>query len=275
MAPFAYEFRGGADRDRGHAPNRDNNDKGRSRRRDGDRGLPQRPEFTFRFFKPTSERPLLSRRRETTPELLGAQQNGQDQSKLRFAQLDEITDSDEAEMDVSSSENSDGDSNPPRKKRAIQREPSAEAEQPKWSNPDPYTALPPPDETHAKRPDFVKLIRKARIADTAADPLAQGDAVTTNEDFISFGAEDGDFVDENAPPENAPTGPKVRQQGLEDVGAGKKRTRDDQVKVFTGKFGKVSFTPGGDIISVWRAQPSDNGSPWLGLMEPTMHLGTR
>ncbi len=71
-------------------------------------------------------------------------------------------------------------------------------EKPKWSNPDPYTALPPPDETQVKRPDFVKLIRKARVSATAAEPLIGGDAVTTNDDFISFGADDDDFEDECA-----------------------------------------------------------------------------
>jgi non-canonical poly(A) RNA polymerase PAPD5/7 len=179
-------------------------------------------------------------------------------------------------MEESSSEIGDSDSNPPRKKRAVEPVVVPTVEQPKWSNPDPYTALPPPDETQVKRPDFVKLIRKARISATAADPLAGGDAVTTNVDFISFGADDDDFEDENAPPENAPSGPKIRQQHqTEDVGAGKKRTRDDQVKVFTGKSGKVSFNSEGDIISIWKARLSDNGSPWLELMEPTMHIGTR
>jgi non-canonical poly(A) RNA polymerase PAPD5/7 len=278
MAPFAYEFRGNDGRDRGRDQARDrdrNRDpiRDRQRRRDGD-GRPPHHQFTFRFVpKPTSERPLLSRKRETTPELLGSHQDGQDKVQLKFAHLDELTDSDEADMEESSSENDDSDSNPPRKKRAVQPVTTAAVVPPKWSNPDPYTALPPPDETQTKRPDFVKLIRKARIAATSGP--TGGDAVTTNEDFISFGADDGDLADENLPPDNAPTGPKHQQQRVEDVGAGKKRTRDDQVKVFTGKFGKVSFTPQGDIISVWKARPSDNQTPWLNLMEPTIHLGTR
>ncbi|OKL64171.1 hypothetical protein UA08_00721 [Talaromyces atroroseus] len=274
MAPFAYEFRGndGRDRDRvrDDGPIRD-----KQRRRDGDRNRPPQHQFTFRFTpKPTSERPLLSRQRETTPELLGSHQDGHDKLQLKFAHPDELTDSDEADMEESSSEDDDSDSNPPRKKRAVQPAPTAAVVPPKWSNPDPYTALPPPDETQTKRPDFVKLIRKARIA-AASGPLTGGDAVTTNEDFISFGTEDDDLVDENLPPVNAPSGPKNNKQRVEDVGAGKKRTRDDQVKVFTGKFGKVGFTPQGDIISVWKARPSDNQTPWLELMEPTMHLGTR
>jgi non-canonical poly(A) RNA polymerase PAPD5/7 len=207
--------------------------------------------------------------------VLVSQQEGQDQPRFKFVQLDELTDSDEAEMDESASEIEDSDLDRPRKKRAVEPVVGPTVERPKWSNPDPYTALPPPDETQAKRPDFVKLIRKARVSATVAEPLVGGDAVTTNDDFISFGADDDDFEDENAPPENAPSGPKIRQQQTEDVSAGKKRTRDDQIKVFTGKSGKISFNSEGDIVSVWKARPSDNGSPWLELMEPTMHIGTR
>lgn len=279
MAPIAYEFRGEADgyrpQDR-HSDGDKDRDRDRDRRRNGDRDRQPRNQFTFRFPKPTADRPLLSQKRETTPELLVGQPEGQDQPRFKFVQLDELTDSDEAEMEESSSENEDCDLERPRKKRAM--EPVAiapPAEQPKWSNPDPYTALPPPDETQVKRPDFVKLIRKARISATAAEPLVGGDAVTTNDDFISFGADDEDFEIDNAPPENAPLGPKVRSKQTEDVAAGKKRTRDDQIKVFTGKSGKISFNSEGDIVSVWKARPSDNGSPWLELMEPTMHIGTR
>ncbi|GAM43024.1 hypothetical protein TCE0_044r17508 [Talaromyces pinophilus] len=272
MAPFVYEFRGEADQ---YRPRDRNGDGDRDRRRNGDRDRAPRNQFTFRFPKPTADRPLLSRQRETTPELLVGQPEGQDQPRFKFAQLDELTDSDEAEMEESSSENEDSDLDRPRKKRAVEPVVTPAVEKPKWSNPDPYTALPPPDETQVKRPDFVKLIRKARVSATAAEPLIGGDAVTTNDDFISFGADDDDFEDESAPPENAPTGPKLRQQPAEDVSAGKKRTLDDQIKVFTGKSGKISFNSEGDIVSVWKARPSDNGSPWLELMEPTMHIGMR
>lgn len=286
MAPFAYEFRGGGDQSfRGHERNGDSINRGgdryRPRRDDADRDRSSRQQFTFRYPKPTADRPLLSRQRETTPELLVAQQEGQDQPRFKFAQLNELTDSDEAEMDESSDENEGSDSNPPRKKRAVATTESdtiVAAERPKWSNPDPYTALPPPDETQTKRPDFVKLIRKARVSSTAAEPLFGGDAVTTNEDFISFGAEDASADEKDPILENAPSGPKsssLTRTRMEDLTAGKKRTRDDQVKVFSSKSGKVSFNTEGDIISIWKAGPSDNGSPWLEFMEPTMHIGTR
>lgn len=272
MAPFAYEFRGEADQ---YRPRDRNSDGDRDRRRNGDKDRAPRNQFTFRFPKPTADRPLLSQKRETTPELLVGQPEGQDQPRFKFAQLDQLTDSDEAEMEESSSENEEVDLDRPRKKQALEPVVAPTIEKPMWSNPDPYTALPPPDETQVKRPDFVKLIRKARVSATAAEPLVGGDAVTTNDDFISFGADDDDFEVENAHPENAPTGPKLLQRQPEDVSAGKKRTRDDQIKPFTTKSGKITFNSEGDIASVWKARPSDNGSPWLELMEPTMHIGTR
>jgi non-canonical poly(A) RNA polymerase PAPD5/7 len=194
-----------------------------------------------------------------------------DNAPLKFAHLDELTDSDEAEMDVS---DSDSDNRPPRKKRAVEPAAAPVIQAPKWSNPDPYTVLPPPDETQAKRPDVVKLIRKARLAATAS--AAQTDAVTTNEDFISFDVDDlGDIYDAQ-PPENAPKGPKSDRLG--EGAAGKKRTHDDEIKGFSRKSGKPfggKFQNNGDIVSQWTTRPSDNGTPWLELMEPTLHLGTR
>ena len=51
----------------------------------------------------------------------------------------------------------------------------------KWSNPDPYTSLPPAGDVAAKRTDVVKLIRKARIdTDASLERIKQPD------DFISF-----------------------------------------------------------------------------------------
>lgn len=199
------------------------------------------------------------------------QKEGESKAPLKFAPLAELTDSDEAEMDVSS-DDEDG-SRPPRKKRAVETETASARPAPKWSNPDPYTVLPPPDETQSKRPDVVKLIRKARVA--AAAPVTQTDAVTSNEDFISFdmdGLEEAE--EEREPPPNAPKGPKNA-----DVASGKrKRTYDDEIKGYSKKSGKpfgAKFRSDGGILDQWRTSPSEKGTPWLELMEPTLHIGTR
>lgn len=61
---------------------------------------------------------------------------------------------------------------------------------PRWSNPDPYTALPPPDESQKKKKDVVKLIRKARIASESKTKLE-----TPTDDFISFDFGENDIID--------------------------------------------------------------------------------
>ncbi|KAL4808470.1 hypothetical protein BDV18DRAFT_100276 [Aspergillus unguis] len=256
MPPPAYEFRGGRDR-------------------------PSRPqhEFTFRYQRPgTSERPLLRSRREPTPELLVGP-DADAKPAMKFARVENLSDSEEAEMDVSSD---DEEESQPRKKRALESTVStansAEApvemqSAPKWSNPDPYTALPPPDETTGKKVDVVKLIRKARLA--ASEQTAKPDAVVQNEDFISLAG----LVDENETsnaPENAPKGPRRQLEGDPALG-NRKRTYDDEIKG-PAKFGgkPVSrYTKDGSIIDEWKLRPSETGTPWLNLMPPTLLLGSR
>ncbi|KAF1351614.1 hypothetical protein EJ07DRAFT_159352 [Lizonia empirigonia] len=61
---------------------------------------------------------------------------------------------------------------------------------PKWSNPEIYSALPPPEELRpGKKIDFVQLIRKAK--NEAAERGDSNNAVAANDDFISFGDDDG------------------------------------------------------------------------------------
>ncbi|KAL1885791.1 hypothetical protein Plec18167_001286 [Paecilomyces lecythidis] len=237
-----------------------------------DRRSRPRHEFTFRYPRPgTAERPLLRNKKEKTPEPILGAQDGAEKAAPKFASIDNITDSEEEEMEESSD---DDDESHPRKKRALGAEVPEPAPAPKWSNPDPYTVLPPVDETRAKRKDVVKLIRKAKI--TAA-PAAQKetDAVTTNEDFISFSF---DNEEENNAPENAPRGPKNAGLPQRDSALGsRKRTHDDEIKGYSKKTGKPvgRFFDDGDILDEWRPHPSESGTPWLGLREPALHMGTR
>ncbi|KAL2012735.1 hypothetical protein VTN00DRAFT_260 [Thermoascus crustaceus] len=257
MPPPAYQFRGNNGNDKRSRP---------------------KHEFTFRYPRPaTAERPLLRTKRETTPELLTAPKDGEAKPAMKFAPIDDITDSDETDMDVSSDE----DGSHPRKKRALGTDTATPAPAPKWSNPDPYTVLPPPDESQAKRKDVVKLIRKARLAAAStqapAAPAAEAtDAVTSNEDFISLGGFDEE--EESAAPADAPKGPKSSQlQGKDPALGNRKRTHDDEIKNYPKKTGKLvgKFYSDGSIIDEWRRRPSESGTPWLSLMEPTLHLGTR
>ncbi|KAH6616761.1 hypothetical protein C7974DRAFT_416878 [Boeremia exigua] len=79
---------------------------------------------------------------------------------------------------------------------------------PKWSNPEIYSALPPPEELRpGKKIDFVQLIRKAK--NEAAEMGENHNAVAANDDFISFGDDDGsakghdlETLDDNEPKRN-------------------------------------------------------------------------
>lgn len=185
-------------------------------------------------------------------------------------------------MDVSSED--EDEAAHPRKKRAVDPNNSGTATAapappppaPKWSNPDPYTVLPPPDETQSKRVDVVKLIRKARIAATAAQPT-QEDAVKTNEDFISLsGLVDEDEGGGNAP-EGAPTGPRRQLEGKDSAFGSRKRTYDDEIKGVSKKTGKPlsKYYDDGSIIDEWRARSSENATPWASSMAPSLHVGAR
>ena len=67
----------------------------------------------------------------------------------------------------------------------------AESVPPKWSNPEYFTALPPPDDSTRKKKDVVKLIRKARVA--LADTDEPKSQVVANDDFISLDVEEAPF----------------------------------------------------------------------------------
>lgn len=118
--------------------------------------------------------------RVRTPERM----EGMTEGDAKFRNVEDMSDSDEEDMQMDS-DMSDGDSvsdqdgidHHTSKKRRLEQAPPG----PKWSNPDPYTALPPPDESLAKRKDVVKMIRKAKAS---GDP-GQSNA-GNGEDFISF-----------------------------------------------------------------------------------------
>jgi non-canonical poly(A) RNA polymerase PAPD5/7 len=208
-----------------------------------------------------------------------------DKPAPKFAALDTLSDSEEAEMDFS--DDSDEEARP-RKRRALGSDGQTDSSvlllpptpTPKWSNPDPYTVLPPPDETQHKRVDVVKLIRKARLANAA--PSKQNDAVVDNQDFISLGMVDPSSGagskesedSENKAPDNAPKGPR----GMEIKGNATKRTRDEQQpKGYSPKLGKPQrrYNSDASILHDWRPMPGQNPSPWLVDTVPHLNPASR
>jgi non-canonical poly(A) RNA polymerase PAPD5/7 len=106
--------------------------------------------------------------------------------RASYRDVDELSDSDELDMDISDDEESYSNAAERPAKRARTNGINASAtttatapEVPKWSNPDPYTALPPPETTRKK--DVVQLIRKARVEAEAKKPNVSTEAA----DFIS------------------------------------------------------------------------------------------
>ena len=69
-----------------------------------------------------------------------------------------------------------------RAKTAANSQPSANL----WSNPEYYTALPPPENKSGPKKDFVNAIRKAKVKADSAPKLDASDAIKSNADFISF-----------------------------------------------------------------------------------------
>lgn len=142
-----------------------------------------------------SEREFLKGNRAPTPELLpGMDERG---DAIRFKAVEDLSDSDETDMSVSED---DLDEQQPRKRQAI-----ADGDnRPMWSNPDPYTALPPVDESLRKKKDMVKMIRKARVANEGKEKenVAASDFISFNfdEDEEEENEEEEDYMEYEPPP---------------------------------------------------------------------------
>ena len=161
--------------------------------------------------RPAHNRDILSKTgRETTPELLeGMYVDGE----RRFREVDSSSDDmsdDGADPNVIDLTRDDSDVDElPRKRAKVSTDHDAAV--PKWSNPDPYTALPPPEALGGPKKDIVQVIRKAKVD---AAPKADGqDAAKENADFISLNFDD-DFGDHLSSDES---GAGVSLQLLPDV----------------------------------------------------------
>jgi len=213
-------------------------------------GRRNRSDFSF---KPRiSERDLLTHFPTTheTP-VLASNHRGD-----KFRDVENLTDSEEEEMDEDASDRQDND----RVKRRKIEQSDANAESTvKWSNPDPYTALPPPPEASGKRVDVVKLIRKARN-----ETMTQNSTFAGQDDFISF-----DPVDDEqfAPPSNAPAGPKADSRlnagtTAANQALGKRKRAEYERDTLMGPRDR-QFHASGAVLGVWRAAKDDSPAPWL------------
>ncbi|EWG38481.1 DNA polymerase sigma subunit [Fusarium verticillioides 7600] len=270
MPDFPADYRGPSER---RGPRRDGGRGGRGRGRGGRKWQPP---------PHPSERALVSGATANMPEeRLG------EEGAAKYRDVDELSDDDELEMDISSSSETEG----PSKKRAKTGDDGSGDAAPKWSNPDPYTALPCPDESTRKKRDMVKLIRKARVEDQS-EKLA---ASTEAEDFISFDlTEDEESSEEEEeapppppreppppPPPNAPSGPRAETARLpekprapangtldtarrNDPLGSRKRTADDEIKPPDyGQLKKATTKPSkGALLPSWQPKTTEDPCPW-------------
>ena len=228
-----------------------------------------------------SERALLSNPLANFPE----ERLHDTEGAAKFRDLDELSDDDEQEMEISS-RSSQSDSGEPSKKRAktAVEDSSANAE-PKWSNPDPYTALPCPDDTLQKKKDVVALIRKARNEEAEKKASTTQDA----EDFIAFdSSESEDEVEEvrpelppkppTEPPPPLPSGPPPPLRTSANGGipdqrdptgplGSRKRTANDEIKPPNyGQLKKVSMKPPkGSVTHAWEPKSGEDSCPWTAV----------
>ena len=224
--------------------------------------------------------------------------NDEANAKQRFLDLDEVSDSGEEVMEESGSEDHDlEDDDNIEMKAALKIAEENGQTSPKWSNPELYTALPPPDESQKKKRNVLKLIRRARV--TTGDK-GQKNQAATNEDFISFGLdEDQNSEDESIHGEGmpgAPSGPRAQNPArvlietphygeTEDnvvpkLKAGIKRGRspsDPEIEVKEPKRRKGPKTMSkGHVLEEWCAPKRGNPIPWLsGPHETTENSGFR
>lgn len=262
--------------------------------RGGDRKRQDRRSDRPRWKPPPhlSERQLLSADLVNVPEerLLSVADG-----KNKFRSLDELSDDEELAMDISP-HSSDSESNEPSAKRTKTDDTDeAKAQAPKWSNPDPYTALPCPEETTGKKRDVVKLIRKARVEESADGQNAS----TTAEDFISFDTtedegEDGEDDEDDStsdsgtsdsdddtvtgieaqpplPPGPPPPLPKEPPPPLPPADksgplGSRKRTIDDEIKPpDVGQFKQATTrAPKGGVQGAWLPKAKEDPCPWTG-----------
>ncbi|KAF4591361.1 hypothetical protein GQ602_001660 [Ophiocordyceps camponoti-floridani] len=242
------------------------------------RRRPQRNSGRSRWQPPhPSERALVSGAAFSAP-AVSVREAG---AANKFRNLEDLSDDDEVDMEMSSQSSSGGakDHKPSAKRARTAAKPDADAA-PKWSNPDPYTALPCPDETSTRpKRDVVKLIRKARLE----EPKPSTDAPAAAEDFIPFDmSSDEDSKPEpkmsRAPlsfrlPAKPPAPSRSRALDLDD-GSGdlgsRKRTADDRIKPPDyGQSRKAEFRPSkGLLLPEWQPVSGEDRCPWAAVGLP-------
>ncbi|KAK1836734.1 hypothetical protein QBC39DRAFT_337122 [Podospora conica] len=220
----------------------------------------------WRPFIP-SERELLSGNHAAEPE------HDLSKNDVKYRALEDLSDSDEAEMDISGDEGDGSAEEPLRKRTRMMLDTSAAANSvPKWSNPDPYTAIPPESAAQAKKKDVVAMIRKARVTTkeevVASVPTEAADFISC--DFDSTEEEESEPEEEQEVIAQAPPGGNratvdlsTRDPYTSALGS-RKRTHDDVIKAPMVKLGRPAGPERNcDVLREWCEKSSEDPTPWL------------
>lgn len=143
-------------------------------------------------FKPAERAILQNTVNDKPTEDFADSENG-----VVYRAFDQLSDSDEADMDMSDSE--DESAEPTAKRARTTTQADSGDSVPKWSNPDPYTALPPTEDSDKKKKDMVQLIRKARVQPAQGSrtslPADDEDFIRCDTDSEGDGENDEVFID--------------------------------------------------------------------------------
>jgi len=190
---------------------------------------------------------------------------------LKFRNLDEITDSEEEVMAVSEDE---GEERGAKRARVAANDSDIAKTAPKWSNPDPYTSLPPVGDADAtaKRTDVLKLIRKARL-----DAQNQSDIASNADDFISFGVDASDAEDSAEEPASQSMGATMSQAKAPAPAADMKQERVLGKRKRGDATGRYNLETQSDplvysdkyVRGEWQAIPGKDPAPWLVASDST------
>jgi non-canonical poly(A) RNA polymerase PAPD5/7 len=220
---------------------------------------------------------------------------------VTYRPLDELSDSDETDMDISGdeAEAAEGPSN--KRARLAVKQSASDNNAPRWSNPDPYTALPPEMATQqGKRKDVVQLIRKARVSAKEVRtslPAESADFISLDFDDsdVEDGSHDGSHDDEEhaltastgpsaapitdraqpdlrLPAKPMPIKPAKSSQPFPDptpsaLGS-RKRTHDDEIKMPHTALKKViRIRASGGITQDWLPDPELDPTPWMTTLD--------
>jgi non-canonical poly(A) RNA polymerase PAPD5/7 len=198
-----------------------------------------------------------------------------------FRSIDELSDSDEADMDISGDEDAEVEEPSHKRARLTVGQSASDDNTPKWSNPDPYTALPPEMAPQGKKKDVVQMIRKARVQTKETRTSLPSEAA----DFISFDLDESEPSDKEKEekPDPATDATSSVASGIPDGQSARrgkvhvlypdptpaalgtrKRTHDDEIKMPHTTLKKVVKDHAkGHITKEWLADPKLTATPWM------------